>query len=205
MTMKLIALLALFPLVAFATDKPPPKPPAAPTQAQGQAQHQAQGQTQGQQQSASSEAHSSSSSQSSASASNDGVSQAVSIEDRKQAPSLAQGGLYLVGCGFSANAGGSQSSGAAFLGVQFITTYCRDQAQIANEAAFGNVKTACEMNRLTPAGQRNLKRLRDAGLEPELCPGAQPKSDPVPTVVVIEGESCATEKANRVLEKCLSK
>jgi hypothetical protein len=178
--MKYLALLALLPLAAYAGDTPMPK---KPTQAQYQDQHQRQGQEQAQ-----------------------ANSQSVTFEDKAQAPSLAQGGLYLSGCGFSANAGGSQTGGAGFLGVQFITRYCRDQAQIANEAAFGNVKTACEMNRLTPAGQRNLKRLKDAGLEPEPCPGAEPKPELIPSVVVIEGESCAAkERVERVLEKCISK
>lgn len=193
--MKQLAILALlFPLVAFATTPKPPVPVDPPDQQQDQQQGQAQDQVQTQSQSQA------------ATASNEGVSQAVSIEDRKQAPSLAQGSQYLVGCGMSVNGGLSNPGDAGFLGFQFITPYCRDQAQIANEAAFGNVKTACEMNRLTPAGQRNLKRLKDAGLEPEQCPGAQPKPEPVPTVVVIEGESCASkERAERVFEKCVGK
>lgn len=100
----------------------------------------------------------------------------LSVTEARQAPAIAQGGLYLTGCGFSGNAGGSQSSGAAFLGLQFITPGCHDLIQIQNEASFGNVKTACELNRLTEAGKRNMKRLREAGLE------AQPCADPVAPV-----------------------
>lgn len=135
----------------------------------------------------------------------------LSVVQVRQAPALAQGGLYLAGCGFAGNAGGSQASGAAFLGLQFITPGCHDLMQIQNEAAFGNVKTACELNRLTRQGQRNLQRLKKAGKEPEPCPSAiaqpAPPLEPKPTVVVLTGESCASnsERVDRVLEKCVAK
>lgn len=134
----------------------------------------------------------------------------LSVTEARQAPSLAQGGLYLAGCGFSGNVGDSDSHGASFLGIQFITPGCWDQMAIQNEARMGNIKTACEMNRLTRQGQRNIRRLREAGMEPEPCPSsiAPPPvaPDPKPTVVVLAGESCASnERTERILEKCVGK
>lgn len=145
---------------------------------------------------------------------NEGVDQDVSIAYPRQAPSLGQGSMYLVGCGLSINGGGSQTGGAAILGVNIITPYCRDQAQIAREAALGNVKTACEMDRLTRAGKRNLKRLREAGMEAEPCPvslaspAPAPAPEAKPVVIVLQGESCASrtdEKIERVFQKCMAK
>ena len=193
----LIATMLLLTAAAANATKPTPEPIPPPTQTQ--------------EQSASAEAASSSSASIGGVISSITVGGSVSSADNSMTyqggHALAQGSLYLVGCGFSANAGHSESSGASFLGVQFITRYCRDQAQIANEAAFGNIKTACEMNRLTPAGQRNLKRLRTAGLEPEPCPGpALPPVQQPPTVVVLQGDSCASkERAERIFEKCMEK
>lgn len=185
---------ALLSFAAFATDKNP-APPPAPTSVSN----------------ADATSNATSESVSTASANNAGVNAAaamqVDFEDRRQAPALAQGSQYLVGCGMSVNGGLSNPGDAGFLGFSWITPYCRDQAQIANEAAFGNVKTACEMNRLTPAGQRNLKRLTDAGLTAEPCPGAVPAVEPKPTVVVLTGESCADnrERTDRAFEKCAGK
>jgi hypothetical protein len=188
---------------AQATDKPPPKPPVVPTQAQSQHQGQAQvqKQTQDQLQSQSQTA--------TANANNAGNNQSVNVDGSDRSVALGQGSQYLVGCGVSVNGGGGDGSGAAFLGIQVQTPACWDQLYIAREEARGNVKTACEMDRLTKAGKRNLERMEKAGLPVEPCPGALPEPvafTPVPPVVVNVGETCATdEKVERAFEGCVGK
>jgi hypothetical protein len=196
----LIVLAFVWSPDSHATDtKPPPKPPV-PSQVQGQGQVQKQAQDQSQSQSQT------------ATANNAGNSQAMNVDgDRSFA--LGQGSQYLVGCGISLNGGGGDPGGAAFLGIQIQTPGCWDQLYIAREEARGNVRTACEMDRLTVAGKRNLKRMKEAGLAVEPCPGSPPAASDVPanpTVVVIQGEPCASKEyvgkaVEQGFKECVSK
>lgn len=138
--------------------------------------------------------------------------QTVTVSHEAGPAALGQGAVILNGCGFGANAGGSDSGGAGFLGVTFVTPGCWDAMNIANEAAFGNVRTACEMNRLTPAGKRNAERLREAGITPEPCRDPPPAPEATPPAAastdprdqtVTRGEMLET--VNRAFETAVSK
>jgi hypothetical protein len=84
-------------------------------------------------------------SNSSASASNEGVTQVTAINHRRNAPSLAQGGLAVAGCGAGANGGGSREGGAGFLGLVWTTDQCYALLAAASFAAIGMPDTSCDL------------------------------------------------------------
>jgi len=91
---------------------------------------------------------------------------AQSITYARQAPSVAQGSLYGSQCVSGGNAGGSNTGGSAFLGVQFTSYECHLARLAASWADAGDHKTACEILRRSPA----MKRLkRETGFEPPPC------------------------------------
>lgn len=85
------------------------------------------------------------SAQSDASANNEGVTQVTSINHRRNAPSLAQGGLAVAGCGAGANGGGSREGGAGFLGLVWTTDQCYQLLAAASFAAIGMPDTSCDL------------------------------------------------------------
>lgn len=85
------------------------------------------------------------SAQSVASADNEGVTQVTSINHRRNAPSLAQGGLAVAGCGAGANGGGSREGGAGFLGFVWTTDQCYQLLAAASFAAIGMPDTSCDL------------------------------------------------------------
>jgi hypothetical protein len=197
----LIVFLFAFPLAAYATGTPPP-PPHDPSQEQeqgqaqeqSQAQDQAQGQEQGQSQSAS--------------ADNAGNSQVVNFEDRKQAPSIGQGSIFIPECGAGGNGGGSSSNGSAFFGIAYVPAWCQDFKYAAFLMAAGEYEAACQVMAASKPGKRAAKRGIElpACAKPQLLPAKPEPVQPVPTVIVLQGESCAArERAERVFENCVSK
>ncbi len=140
----IITLMAVLPTMAHATKQPPPPPAqeAPPTTvANG-------GYADSYSQSASSSTSNSSSysvSENVASADNAGNSLSVTSIDTRQAPSIAQGGLYIGECGASGNAGGSRSSGSAFLGFAYTPKDCKYLLAARAYQSLGMVDAACEM------------------------------------------------------------
>lgn len=125
-----------------------------------------------------------------ASANNAGNSQTsnyTSINPR-QAPSVAQGGLFVQGCGVGGNAGGSGVPGSAFLGLEFTPKECYLYIQAQAYFAVGERQAACQILNLT----KSAKRLREAGVAlPDCFPPLPPSVDdiviapPLPQVLLL--------------------
>ena len=175
--MKLAYLLALLPVVAFATDKKPEEPQNY--QQQFQLQHQDQQQSQ------------------SASANNEGVSQAVNFRDRLQAPaSFSPSIAPTAPCYYSASGGLSIPGGSIGGGKAFLDEDCQYREQLRVGYQIGLVREAWAL-----WCARYGQDLKNCGkYEPAPAP------EPVPTVIVLQGDGCARdEKLKRVLDKCVSK
>lgn len=99
-------------------------------------------------------------------ANNEGVDQALSITNPRNAPGLGQGSLYIPECGAAGNAGGSNTHGAAFLGFAWTPRDCKLLQTAAAYAALGMKNTACEMVNGTSAAKARFKEL---GIHPPIC------------------------------------
>lgn len=93
-----------------------------------------------------------------AESSNNGNHQGVTINHRRNAPSLAQGGLAASGCGAGANGGGSREGGAGFLGVVWTTDQCYQLLAAASFAAIGMPDTSCDLLVSMKSVQKAFKR-----------------------------------------------
>jgi len=107
-------------------------------------------------------------------------------EQVRQAPSVAQGSFAISGCGVAGNVGGSNSHGAAFLGVGFTTDECYLFIQAQAYQAVGQTKAACEVLNHTKAAERLVKK----GMMLPLCEQPAPvvvteKAPASPPVVVV--------------------
>lgn len=223
MTMKsykhTIALIALAAFVApvYATGKPEPPKESPPTvikqgqsqgQLQGQLQGQAQGQDQTQGQSQRAEAQALSNSESAASAgstatsSSGGNSQSLSIANPRQAPAVAQGSFAIQGCGVAGNLGGSNTSGAGFLGFGFTPSQCYDFMLAQAYQALGAYQAACNVLNESKAGRRAAKR----GVVLPSCEVPAPVAPPAPVVVNVTPPAAdCTAQVDRAFKQCVAK
>lgn len=94
-----------------------------------------------------------------AESSNNGNHQGVTINHRRNAPSIAQGGLMASGCGAGANGGGSREGGAGFLGLVWTTDQCYQLMAAASFAAIGMPDTSCDLLVAMKSVQRAYKRM----------------------------------------------
>lgn len=76
----------------------------------------------------------------------------------RQAPSIGQGSFAISGCGVAGNIGGSNTSGAAFLGLGWTPAQCYDFMLAQAYQAVGETKAACEVLNKSKAGQRAARR-----------------------------------------------
>lgn len=76
----------------------------------------------------------------------------------RQAPSIAQGSFAIQGCGAAGNVGGTNSHGAAFLGLGFTPAECYAFLLAQAYQAVGETQTACEVLNSTKAAKRAEKR-----------------------------------------------
>ncbi len=190
-------ILVLIPSVSLATVKPDPQPVA--TAEQSQYQHQSQYSASG------------------AEASNQnnvGNSQSLTTNYERQAPSVAQGGLYIGECGAGGNAGGSNTNGAGFLGITWTPKDCKLLLAARAYQSLGMVDSACEMLNAISVVK---KRWAELGIDPPKCqvkatlPESKPLSDP-PSAQAREvqaaapAKECATEaQLERAFRTCAGK
>lgn len=95
----------------------------------------------------------------SAQSSSGGNSQSTSFNSPRQAPAVMTAPPTIVGCGAGGSAGGSNSGGAAVLGVSFVTAECHGWTLASAYAALGERKAACEVLNT----QRSAKRAAARG------------------------------------------
>jgi outer membrane murein-binding lipoprotein Lpp len=182
------------------------------SQMQAQIQGQQQGQAQGQQQAAhGGQGGDAKATGGDAQAINEGVEQAVQFSYPRQAPAVAQGSLALAGCGAGGNAGGSNTHGAAFLGLAWVTRECHGWTLAQTYAALGYIKAACEVANSQKAARRAQKRgatLPDCDTLP-VQPVAPAPAEPSPAVVVVQtpdlSQYVTREVLDRVTERVLAK
>jgi hypothetical protein len=111
---------------------------------------------------------------------------------------LGQGSIYIPACAAGGNAGGGDNGAVGFLGFAYIPAWCQDFQYAAFLISVGDYDGACAVMAASKVGKRAAKN----GVVPK-CVKPEPVPEPVPTVVVIDGESCAAkEKTERILEKC---
>lgn len=91
-------------------------------------------------------------------ASNLGNAQHVTINHRRNAPSLAQGGLAVSGCGSGVNGGGSRTGGAGFFGLVWTTEQCYALLAAEHFAAIGMPDTSCDLLVSMESVQKAFKR-----------------------------------------------
>lgn len=131
--------------------------------------------------------HQQQSQQSTASADNVGNQQqtAVDLLYERSAPSVAQGSLYVGECGGAGNAGGSRSTGAAFLGLAWTPNDCKLLLAASAYRSIGMADEACRMITGISAVRKRYKQLR---LPPPDCqtrrPAESAKADVIETVPV---------------------
>lgn len=191
--MRLIAIALLTPAVAFAgnSHRPPQATADATSKASAavtarQVSEQAQGQTQ------------------SASADNAGNTQTVNANDYtpRQAPSVAQGSIAIVGCGAGINGGGSNTHGSAFLGIAWTPADCMALQLAQAYQALGHDRAACQVLNSTKAARRAQRR----GLEPPTC--ADPRVPPPVAPVDLSNYPTrdeVVERDNRVFQSVTQK
>lgn len=165
--MKLTILLALIPAAALANNSPPPSTPTpAPVAVSGSVAAAVAGSR--------SEASAGADASSTANGGNSTVESSVAAENTAEggsggnggnvtyrgasAPAVAQGSIGIVGCGAGGNAGGSNSHGAAFLGLSFVTPECHGWSLANAYLAIGERQAACEVLNTQKAAKRAKKR-----------------------------------------------
>lgn len=96
-----------------------------------------------------------------------GGSASVNYEYRevRQAPAVGQGSFAIQGCAVAGNVGGSNSNGAAFLGLGWTPDECYDFMLAQAYQSLGRDKAACQVLNMSKAGQRAKKR----GIELPTC------------------------------------
>lgn len=112
--------------------------------------------------------------------------QSVAFDYPKLAPSVGQGSLMIGSCGAGGNAGGSNSNGAAFLGIAYTPADCKLLLAAAAYQALGMWDSACEMVNGISAVKARWKAL---GVSAPSCrvsppvPVVPPVAPPVSVVV----------------------
>lgn len=91
----------------------------------------------------------------------------------RQAPSVSQGSLVIGSCGAGGNGGGSNSHGAAFLGLSWTPKHCKLLLAAAAYQAMGMNDAACSMINGISSVQ---KRWKELGME---APSCEVKPSPV--------------------------
>ena len=168
--------------------------------------------TQGQTQQATAEALSSaaafSDSRSDSHSNSGGNTLSVNEQHVRNAPALGQGSFAIVGCPVAGNAGGSNTNGAAFLGIAFTPAQCYDFMLAQSYQALGAYAAACEVLNTSRAGKRAAKR----GVALPVCAPPVPVAPVTPApllpaviTVEVKDDAKCTEKVNRVFERCVSK
>lgn len=109
------------------------------------------------------------------------ASQSTEFNYPRQAPSVGQGSIAIASCGAGGNAGGSNSHGAAFLGVAFTPADCKLLLAAAAYQALGMWDSACEMVNGISAVKARWKAL---GANPPSCQVKPPVETPDPGVTV---------------------
>lgn len=141
-----------------------------------------------------------------ASADNAGNTQTLhqTYEQVRQAPSVGQGSIIPPACGAGGNAGGSNSTGAAFLGFSWVTADCHRYITAQNYLALGMPEFACEILNTTKTSKRVVSEL---GIELPACGKAKEKQpDAVPTVVVVPTVDPGVDaKIERAFKQTVSK
>lgn len=168
--MKLAYLLALIPAVSLAngphnTVKPPTDKPVSSATASATS-------------SATSSASTGDATASTGDTSATGGESSLTYTEARQAPSVGQGSIGIVGCGAGGNVGASNTGGAAFLGIAYTPYHCQLLLAAKAYEATGHKKAACELVNLLPA----VKRAQKQGFTPPSC--AEPVAPVQPPVVV---------------------
>lgn len=134
---------------------------------------------------------------------NEGVKTTVTNVNPRQAPAVGQGSFAIQGCGVAGNAGGSNTNGAAFLGIAFTPAQCYDFQLAQAYQSLGAYRAACEVLNKSRAGRRAEKR----GVELPVCYAPDPVTPPVPTTVVIEkpAECPACPDCDKAFKQCVAK
>lgn len=117
-------------------------------------------------------------------------------EQVRQAPAVAQGSFAIQGCGAAGNVGGSNTHGAAFLGVGFTPAECYAFLLAQSYQAVGQTEAACLVLNSTKAARRAAKR----GVAlPSCAPG-----EPLLTTRFVTKEEL-TEHETRIVSGLLKK
>lgn len=117
----------------------------------------------------------------------------------RSAPALGQGSFALAGCGAGGNVGGSNSSGAAFLGFGFTPAECYAFMLAQSYEAIGETVAACQVLNTTNAAKRAAKRgAKLPACEPKVVAVAAP-------VVVPPADYVTQEQLDRAFKKSLEK
>lgn len=141
------------------------------------------------------------------SANNEGVTTSVTTTYRRQAPSVAQGSLMVGSCGSAGNGGGSNSRGAAFLGLAWTPADCKLLLAASAYQALGMYDSACEMVNGISAVRKRWEAL---GVEPPSCEVTPPDpvAQPATTIVVQPADTAASEarmveRMDRIAERAV--
>lgn len=205
--MKLMTLIALLPMTALAGNAP--KTPVSNVDSRSSASaHAGAAATSRSTATQYQSAHGGDAEQSqSAEANNEGVQTNVTTTYRRQAPSVAQGSLMVGSCGSAGNGGGSNSRGAAFLGLAWTPADCKLLLAASAYQALGMYDSACEMvNGISVV----RKRWEALGVEPPSCEVTPPEpvAQPATTIVVQPADTAASEarmveRMDRIAERAV--
>lgn len=145
---------------------------------------------------------SASESNSESNANNNGNSQSVNFKDVRQAPSVAQGSVVIPTCGAGGNAGGSNTSGSAFLGLAYIPAKCYDLMYAGAYAAIGQLQAACDILK----GGKFGKRAKRNGITlPAVCEAPVAPATPEVDLTGLVTKEEIRERDERILRKLAEK
>lgn len=138
-----------------------------------------------------------------AAANNNGNAQNVNFSSPRSAPSVGQGSLFAGDCGAGGNAGGSNTHGAAFLGMVWTPYDCKLFKAAAAYMALGMADAACNMVNGISAVE---KRWKELGMTPPDCTAQHVPVPALPTPAIVNiTETLPAAPAPAIVERYLRK
>jgi len=179
--MKCLLILSLIASTAYATGNPAPTPITSGSHAESYADSSSEAKSYSDATAKATQTQTANGGASQAVNHGNNASQSTEFNYPRQAPSVGQGSIAIAGCGAGGNAGGSNSHGAAFLGVAFTPADCKLLLAAAAYQALGMWDSACEMVNGISAVKARWKAL---GANPPSCQVKPPVETPDPGVTV---------------------
>lgn len=123
----------------------------------------------------------------------------VSYVQARSAPSMGQGSFAITGCSVGGNAGGSNTSGSAFLGFGWTPLECYKFMLAQAYQAIGEKQAVCDILRKTKAGEALIKEgVELPTCEPEIVITANCNTEGCAEAAKAAAEAAMDERLDRM-------